>query len=208
MSGSTTRISDLPENIKISTNEHAVTNPSYAPMNIHPNPYGNNQQPDLMQHPEPKNTYIPLMSQSQQMAISNIPQQSLPSRDIPMDETIYQNDPSIQANYIPPPNNTYDYLSEYDRLSADHFTKKEIAKSRENTVDDLFSELQLPIFIGTLFFIFELPLMNKFLTKYFSFLPLYYSDGNINLYGMILKSAIFGSVFYGLNKTIDYLTLI
>jgi hypothetical protein len=200
MSESTTRISDLPENIKITTSEHAVTNPSYAPMNIHPNPYGNTQQPELMQLPEAKNAYI--------APLNNMPQQTLPSRDIPMDETIYQNDPSIQASYIPPPSNTHDYLSEYDRLSTDHFTKKELEKLRENTVDDLFSELQLPIFIATLFFIFQLPLMNKFLTKYFSFLPLYYTDGNINLYGMILKSFVFGSIFYTLNKTINFLTII
>lgn len=195
MSNSTTRISDLPENIKMTTSEPTATNPSYAPMNIHPNPYGNNAQPEMMQHPEPKNTYMP-------------PQQSLPSRDIPMDESMFQNDPSIQANYIPPPNTSHDYLREYEQLSNNHFTRKEIEKSRENTVDDLFTELQLPIFIATLFFIFQLPLMNKFLTKYLSFLSLYYSDGNINLYGMIIKSMLFGSVFYGLNKTINFLTII
>ena len=75
-------------------------------------------------------------------------------------------------------------------------------------MDSIFSEIQLPVFVGTLFFIFNLPIFNNFIMKYFSFLDLYYDDGNINLLGIIIKSSMFGLIFFSLNKTIDYLTII
>ena len=71
-----------------------------------------------------------------------------------MDETIYQNDPSIKPNYIPEVDNKHDYIEEYGNLSKEHFANYEKEKHGRCCRYD-FSELQLPLFVGTLFFIFK-----------------------------------------------------
>ena len=49
MAENTTRISELPDNIKMTYNpDEPVQNPTYKPMNIHPNPYGNSVEPDVI----------------------------------------------------------------------------------------------------------------------------------------------------------------
>jgi hypothetical protein len=67
-------------------------------------------------------------------------------------------------------------------------------------------ELQTPILIGVLYFFFQLPLVNTLIFKRFSFLTLYNSDGNINFYGIFVKSLFFGSIFYSIHKTIGFLS--
>lgn len=114
---STTRISDLPENITVSMqpingyqNPQQMTsmdtrrphsedmNLTYTQMNVHPNPYGNPEQPQM----------IPLPQVHQ-------PQYRLPSRDIPMDTETYMQDLAITPNYIPPPPKlTSDYIRDYE----------------------------------------------------------------------------------------------
>lgn len=204
----TTRISDLPENIKMQKGvEMDGANTTYAPMNVHPNPYGNAIQPDMIPPPvgvqQPRK---PVMDEYQKQMLQNTPQQTLPSRDIPMDPSLYQNDEAVQPNYIPPPRDAHDYLRDYEEASRQHFVEREVEKKRESTVDMIFSELQLPVFIGVLYFIFQMPMVNSFFIKYFSFLSTHYEDGNINLYGMVWKSVLFGGVFYGFHNTIDYLS--
>lgn len=194
MSNSTTRIADLPENIKFETRE-----------------IQQNMQPNHVAIPPPQDTqmrnqFIPTKEQ-QEMMIPTQPH-TLPSRDIPMDQNTYQQDPSIKPNYIPPSNIQDDYLQKYQEFANDHFPNYDKLKHRESLMDSIFSEIQLPVFVGTLFFIFNLPIFNNFIMKYFSFLDLYYDDGNINLLGIIIKSSMFGLIFFSLNKTIDYLTII
>ena len=86
--------------------------------------------------------------------------------------------------------------------------RREVEKQRESKIDYLFSEMQLPLLIGILFFIFQMPIAESFFMRNFSFMSIHYDDGNINIYGIVLKSLLFGSVFYGIHKTIDYLTII
>ena len=86
----TTRIDDLPENITMRMpNDEAQT---YSPMNIHPNPYGNSLQPNVMPLPQSK----PDPKVRFQEDNSHV---RLPSRDIPMDQSMYQQDEEIQPNY-------------------------------------------------------------------------------------------------------------
>lgn len=204
----TTRISDLPENVKMQVNEQM--NSSYSLMNVHPNPYGNDLQPNTIPLPQDtqtqKNSVYPQLTQ-EQMQMINHSEQSFPSRDIPMDETIYQ-DIATTPNYIPPPKNKEDYISEYERASREHFANQAKEKYRETTMDIIFSEIQMPLFIGTLFFIFQLPLMNSFFSKYFYFLSIHHNDGHLNFFGILLKTFLFCSIFYSLNKTINYLSII
>ena len=131
-----------------------------------------------------------------------------PIEDIQINPSNDVQDEQVKPNYIPPSNIHDDYLQKYQEFANDHFPTYQKLKHRDSLFDSIFSEIQLPVFVSTLYFIFNLPIFNSFIMKYFSFLDLYYDDGNINLLGIIIKSSVFGFIFFSLNKTIDYLTII
>lgn len=197
---STTKIDDLPENMTMRmSNEPLSENPTYAPMNIHPNPYGNSLQPNVMNPPQAK-------PDARVRFREETPQVRLPSRDIPMDQSMYQQDEEIQPNYIPRAKLTSDYVNDYEDVTNMSIRKHENRKDRTSMIDRILSDLHTPILVALMFFIFQMPMVTTMLYRNFSFLSVYNPDGNINFYGMVLKSAIFGSVFYGLQNTIQYLT--
>jgi hypothetical protein len=236
MAESTTRISELPENItmQIQHNYPVQPNPqyqpqiqqmqpvnegmdpnntqnTYVPLNMHPNPYGIPDQPPnglplpeaspqrerQSSHEITKLQYNDLMRED---PLQGMPQQRLPSRDIPMNPANYQQDEQVQANFVPTVKLTSDYIREYEEASERVMKEHEEKKYREEKANTTFSELQIPLLIAVLYFIFQMPIINTFLRKYFSFLALYHSDGNFNLIGLLLKSILFGSIFYGMNS--------
>jgi hypothetical protein len=193
---STTRIDDLPENITMRVpNEQPGQVPTYAPMNVHPNPYGNSVQPNVMPPPQAKVRFQ-----------EETPQMRLPSRDIPMDPTKYQQDEEVQPNYIPRAKLTGDYVKEYEDVTLENIRKHEYRKEKTSMVDRILSDLQTPILVALMFFIFQMPMMNTMFYRNFSFLSVYNTDGNINFYGIALKSVLFGGIFYSLQNTVNYLT--
>jgi hypothetical protein len=241
MSESTTRISDLPppENIKMnvyadpnsnfSADPQQPQNLSYAPMNIHPNPYGNNSiQPNIMPHPQhtppshqrnqppPPHQRGPQQHVPQQQPqhsnldiqdeIKNMPQVRLPSRDIPTDQTYYQQDVEITPNYIPKPKSTRDYVREEEDVTEEIVQKHHSKKAQKEKVNDLFNDFQIPVLVSILYFIFQMPSVNTFLYKNFSFLSIHNLDGNINFYGVFFKSLLFGTAFYSIYKSTELLS--
>jgi hypothetical protein len=193
---STTRIDDLPENITMRVpNEQSGQVPTYAPMNVHPNPYGNSIQPNVMPPPQAKVRFQ-----------EEAPQVRLPSRDIPMDQSRYQQDEEVQPNYIPRAKLTSDYVKDYEDVTLENIRKHENLKEKTSMVDRILSDLQTPILVALMFFIFQMPMMNTMFYRNFSFLSVYNTDGNINFYGITLKSLLFGGIFYSLQNTVNYLT--
>jgi hypothetical protein len=216
---STTRITDLPENITLSPmtssggpsaggyqssvppqlspmntrqSPSEDLNITYTQMNVHPNPYGNPQQPQMMPPPQ---------VQYQQ------PQYRLPSRDIPLETDMYTQDTTITPNYIPPPPKlTGDYIRAYEEDDEIQIKNHKQKKQKERFLDTVMTQLQIPIFIAILFFIFQMPIVNTMIFKRFSFLSIYSADGNFNFYGLFLKSLMFGFAYFGLTKTIDYVS--
>ena len=71
--------------------------------------------------------------------------------------------------------------------------------------DIIFNEIQTPIFIAILFFLFQIPFINQLL-KRFAFLSIYNLDGNFNFKGLLLKSIIFGSVYYVIMKSVNFIS--
>ena len=67
-----------------------------------------------------------------------------------------------------------------------------------NLFDTLFYEMQLPIIIALLYFLFQLPAVKKHSKIMLPFL--FKDDGNPNLYGYIFNSMLFASMFYVLLK--------
>lgn len=125
----------------------------------------------------------------------------LPSRDIPQNIASINNDVNVQPNYIPPNNN--DYI-------ANHVTPNEIIQqNREKEMindktEEFYETIQMPLLVGLLFFIFQLPFIRKNL---FIYLPsLFNKDGNPNLYGYLFNSAIFALLYFSFTYILHLLT--
>jgi len=136
----------------------------------------------------------------QQAAMAGATQ--LPSRDIPINTTNISTDPQVIPNYVPPPpqHNT-DYIRNYEQTSdmIQHYNRN---KQMNNSLDDMYNEIQTPLLVAILFFLFQLPFFKKFLYTYLPFL--FSNDGNYNLNGFLLTSVIFGMLFHFLIKTTGY----
>lgn len=179
----------------------------YTPLNVHQNQFG---------IPPPTDTQLPTISVrgdnqmysggppgplggsggfSGESQYPSLP--SMPNRGIPQDTTAFQNDEHMIPNHIPSTKLTHDYLREYETKLEKMSDQHQKEKHREDLVVSTYDEFQTPILIGVLFFLFQLPIINTLIFKHLGFLKIHNEDGNMNLYGMILKSVMFGLFYYG-----------
>jgi hypothetical protein len=198
-----------PQNIVLSKNEIIMQSNNQMP-GIIPNggysmqnPMSQNQNNtgimgNTIQQQAPN--YNELISQIQKAAANGTT--ALPSRDIPIDPVKVVNDNQTQPNYIPPPQVQENYIKNYETpQQVIEENNKKI--SAENLYDTLFYEMQLPIIVALLYFLFQLPSVKKHSKNMFPFL--FKDDGNPNLYGFIFNSLMFASMVYVLLKVLTKL---
>jgi len=135
-----------------------------------------------------------IISGIQQASVNGITQ--LQSRDIPTNTNQYTQDPEVQPNYIPPSQNN-DYIKT-DEDTNDIINSYNKNVNRTNNLDNLYDEIQIPLLIGVLFFLFQLPIFKKMLYKYFPIL--FFKDGNTNIYGYGFMSVLFSVLYYLIYK--------
>lgn len=147
------------------------------------------------------NNYNEMISQLQKATMAGAT--SLPSRDIPINPTVVNNDNQIKPNFIPDNENT-NYINNYqnpeDLISLNNKKQKSI-----DSLDIFYNEFQLPLLICVLYFLFQLPIFRKTLKK--TLPSLFAKDANPNFYGHIFTSTLFACVFYILVKLINKITL-
>jgi len=68
----------------------------------------------------------------------------------------------------------------------------------------LYDELQGPIMVMVLFFLFQMPFVKKLLLKQVP--TLFSTDGNYTLTGYVATTVMFGATYFGFNKAINYMT--
>lgn len=131
----------------------------------------------------------------------------LPSRDIPRTTETITNDAHIQPNFIPQPNPSQmqeDYIQKMQQSNQsmneiiDEHNKK---ANFSNSLDNLYDEIQTPLLLTILFFIFQLPIFKKYLFLYVPFL--FFNDGNYNIKGYLTISILFGCIYYFCNKILN-----
>jgi hypothetical protein len=124
----------------------------------------------------------------------------LPSRDIPNNTDNIVMDNQTNPNYIPEQEIMEDYIKNYE-TPANVIQDEENKKNINNRIEDLYSTIQMPLLVSLLYFIFNLPVIRKYMFKY---LPnLFGKDGNPNILGYVVNSIIFGILFYILNNIIN-----
>jgi Fe2+ transport system protein B len=125
----------------------------------------------------------------------------LPYRDIPQNQEQLIQDQQIKPNFIPDNINHQDYILNH-QTSEDIVKANAKRKEKVDSLDVLYNELQIPILIGVLYFLFQLPVVRKNMFKY---LPmLFTNDGNTNLSGYITNSILFAGLFFLMTKGIRH----
>ena len=153
------------------------------------------------QQPQKNNSQLSLDQITISQIVNGLQQASLagattlPSRDIPQNTEQLTNDAQIQPNYVPPPQ-TRDYINESDN-DIDNYYKNE---QNQNSLDAIYDELQAPLLLAVLYFLFQLPFFKKNIFRYLPFLC--HSDGNYNFNGLIFTCGLFGFIYYSLSKTV------
>jgi len=188
----TTSIMDLPmdptgggtqNNISISSSE--------------PTPISNNNNNNISLD---QTTISQIVNGLQQASISGATQ--LRSRDISMTTDGHTQDPYVQPNYVPPVPQPKDYIKDYDETNEEILNSYNERMRNSNNLEDMYSEIQLPILMAVLYFLFQLPFFRRNL---FHLLPFLFStDGNYNIHGYLFTSCLFGLIFYMLNKIINH----
>ena len=153
------------------------------------------------QQPQKNNSQLSLDQITISQIVNGLQQASLagattlPSRDIPQNTEQLTNDAQIQPNYVPPPQ-IRDYINESDN-DIDNYYKNE---QQQHSLDAIYDELQAPLLLAVLYFLFQLPFFKKNVFRYLPFLC--HSDGNYNFNGLVFTCALFGFIYYSLSKTV------
>ena len=197
MNNGTTSIDSLPlspqtgDNIRMDTYDQnmKVPNPAQALQQSRDN------DPAMMQ--KNLNQFVTGLQQASAAGMT-----ALPSRDIPQNQQHISQDVRIQPNYMPPQYEQTDYIQQH-QTNENIIQAQAQKQEKKNNFDALFDELRTPVLIGVLFFLFQLPIIQKQLCK---ILPsLYNKDGNPSLSGYIFTSAAFASSYYFIVKSMLFL---
>jgi len=155
----------------------------------------------IQQQPQKNNSQLSLDQITISQIVNGLQQASLagattlPSRDIPQNTEQLTNDAQIQPNYVPPPQ-IRDYINESDN-DIDNYYKNE---QQQHSLDAIYDELQAPLLLAVLYFLFQLPFFKKNVFRYLPFLC--HSDGNYNFNGLVFTCGLFGFIYYSLSKTV------
>jgi hypothetical protein len=191
MASGTTNIFDLPQsnqNIQFSVTDNIAGQDTK--MNAMPQNTMNPIQQALDQ-----TTLNQLVSGIQQASVTGATQ--LPSRDIPIHKS-QQLDNQVQQEYIPPPNNT-------NFVEEEEYEENNFRKNKRTNYLYMFEntqyELQMAILLSIFYFLLQLPYIKKLLLTYIP--TLFFKDGNMNIYGNLFLSILFGLVYYALSLFIE-----
>jgi hypothetical protein len=125
----------------------------------------------------------------------------LPSRDIPQQTLTMQHDYQTKPDYVPS-SETNDYIGNILNKEKIILEQKQKQNQADN-LDYIYQNLQLPVLIGIMYFLFQLPFIRKNLL---TFLPnLFNKDGSPKLSGYIFNSVVFASLYALLVKGLHYL---
>lgn len=164
----------------------------------------NEIDPSLLQMP-PLNGNISLDQTTINQIVNGLQQAStsgstlLPSRDIPTKTDNIVIDEQIRPDYLPN-TNTSDYIVSSE-TNEDIIHNYNVSQKKSDNMEYLYSEIQYPLLICIVYFLFQLPIFRK---KLFYLIPLLFTkDGNYNLNGYVITSVLFGITIYILTKVMN-----
>ena len=136
----------------------------------------------------------------------------MPTRDIPMNPNSFTHDDQARPNYVPQPKTVHfqdgdgggssDYIR--DHTSMESIVRANARQSNQlDTLEAIYYDLQMPILLGILYFIFQMPI---FRAQLLHFLPsLFGEDGTFKMIGLTATSAMFAGTFFVIMKIFNKL---
>jgi hypothetical protein len=133
----------------------------------------------------------------------------IPTRDIPMNPNSFTHDDQARPNYVPDPRSvhfqdggSHDYIK--DHTSMESIVRANARQSNQlDTIEAIYYDIQMPILVGVMYFIFQMPV---FRAQLLHFLPsLFGEDGNFKMIGLTATSAMFALVFFIIMKLLNKL---
>lgn len=161
-----------------------------------PQPAGGSQIPPQQMSQEAMSQFNQELKQAGQ---SNLTQ--LPTRDVPMNPLLHTQDNEAQPNHIPEERNPTDYVQQFANIEQ---AVKQGANNEKNDnfMENIYEEIQTPLLIFVLFFIFQLPSVSKQFNNQFPILLS--NDSSLTLKGYIVKSFIVALLFFIIKKGVTH----
>ena len=127
----------------------------------------------------------------------------LESRDVPQSQVHITQDAHMQPNFVPNAEHV-DYIRENTR-TEDVVRENTIKQKKEDNFDAVYNNLQTPLLLAVLYFIFQLPIVKQTTLR---LLPsLFHKDGNPNLSGYLMNSIVFAGLYCSLIATLQYFSI-
>jgi hypothetical protein len=186
-----TSISSLPNELSIEKNKDPVTlnvNEKIAPQN-----QSNTQNSELS-----KVSINKIIAGLQQASSSG--STSLQSRDIPMSMDQITHDFTARPNFVPAAEKI-NYIQDEETMETLIKQKRE---EKKNQMEYFYDEIQTPLLVMVMFFVFQLPIFKKSMVN--NFQAFFQRNGNYNLKGMVFTTVLFGGFYYSIIKSIKYLS--
>ena len=135
----------------------------------------------------------------------------MPTRDIPMNPNSFTHDDQARPNYVPQPKTVHfqdgggGSDSIRDHTSMESIVRANARQSNQlDTIEAIYNDLQMPILLGILYFIFQMPI---FRAQLLHFLPsLFGEDGNFKMIGLTATSVMFAGTFFVIMKIFNKLS--
>ena len=201
----TTNIDELPTDPHVSQNKVVLEKqetPEYEKMIAHENAQQAGEAKHIPSAIENQKMMNELVAGIQQASASGAT--TLPSRDIPMNSGTVNQDPAVQPNYVPE-NPNDDYINESENME-DYVLNNIKKNNREDSIEALLEKMQIPILLGILYFLFQLPVVKSGISKYFP--KMFNKDGNQNLGGYLFFSVLFSVSYFTITSLIQKIEII
>ena len=217
----TTSIDDLPLSSQTPGNNHyqhtgGGGGGGGAPLIYSPNIGGGGGGDSMMSHGPtqiPGNVMNEVMQGVQRASANGMTM--IPTRDIPMNPNSFTHDDQARPNYVPDPRSVHfqdgagggggggaDYIKDYESMES--IVRANARQSNQlDTIEAIYYDIQMPILVGVMYFIFQMPV---FRAQLLHFLPsLFGEDGNFKMIGLTATSAMFALVFFIIMKLLNKL---
>lgn len=128
----------------------------------------------------------------------------LQSRDIPQQQTHLTQDNQAQPNFIPAAPQ-HDYISNVGLENDIIHHHTNINQVKESKVDDIYNNIQTPLLLAVLYFVWQLPIVKKTTLRLVP--SLFRKDGHLNLSGYIANSVGFAFTFYVITIVLEHFSI-
>ncbi len=130
----------------------------------------------------------------------------LPSKHISKQEAHVRFDENVKVNHIPQVSSEKSNYIENDDSFEEVVRKSQMKEDNDQRLDQIYDEFQTPILGMVLFFLFQLPYIQKIFIR--NMPSLFNKDGFHNLSGYLVQTIMFGIGLYSLTALSNHLTVL